>query len=256
MTPLHRVALETHACRWCGALPTVHYYHETGHATCRRCLDEGPPPMTTTAAPQTNFAIDIGPAIPEAQRYLDGATQGLARLDGLLASLPQTEAAEQQVSTAAAHWAAIDKQLDATRKSWRALVQPILDRIDGTYKPASAVCDLAIQRCKAWLLASQAARRAAVQQQLAAAVALSAANPEQARHEIVAATASVVRAPAGMRSVQRWSARVTNAAAVPRELCVPDQKTLDRLAVEYKGTVAPPPGVEWVMTESMERTGR
>lgn len=262
MTPLHRALINTHRCSICGALPSARFDYDRHIAKCNACHYYRDPMLPATAPPQTSFAIDLGPAIPEGEQYTRGAEQGMAFVDHLLATLPHTEASEQQIATAIQQWASIEKQLDATAASWRALVQPILDRIATTYKPASKICGEAIKKLKAFLVASQAARRQQAAAALATAAAHSNASPAEAQRELSAAMATVVQTPAGMRSVPRWSAKIVNHALVPSQFWTAPsvlealQSELDKLARTTKGASAPPPGVEWVRTESLERSGR
>lgn len=249
MTPAHAVAVQAFACLWCGATPIVYFERGTCDLRCRRCLEQGP---QMTQQTQTQFVIDLEPAAAQTTEITRDASSALAYLrDQLLPSLdPLNDAHEAAVAQQIEAWASSAKQLDQQLAGWLALVKPIEKHARSIYSPGQKLCAQAIALAKAWLLDARRIKQQRVQAQLAAAAATS--DPQ----ELQQALAVSVQAPPGMRPVDVWSARVTDPAKVPAQYWMIDQARLDAEAKAAKGQGTPPPGVEWVHSERLDRTGR
>lgn len=186
----------------------------------------------------------------------DGVTRTLAAYDEKFAGLEavvsrqtfkvDSEAVAEWVNTCL-HLIAEDlKVVEAARKT---LVQPIneeVDAINGEFMPR-------VQRAKqlkemladalARYVQDQASTKAEAMR--AAAQAHIAGDHQQAQLALQVANQAQASAPVGTSMKSVWKMEVTDASAVPREYCAPDEKLLKKLARET--TTRPPeiPGVRF-----------
>lgn len=145
------------------------------------------------------------------------------------------------------------KQLEAKRKEATDPLQKALTTIRGWFKPATdfySECEsLWKLKIRDGMLALQESQRAAL---AAASVAHKAAVPAQVAQAMVAANAVAVELPANVSIVERWSFRIVDETALPREYLAPDMRKIQGVVDALKGS-AHIPGVETYRDDTVVR---
>lgn len=147
------------------------------------------------------------------------------------------------------------KVLDEERKN---LTRPIREDealVNEIAKPALTCWKAFVDACK-----TEIVRRQQEVRQQQAALQLEASKAFQAgqsdRGVAVLTQVPVTAETPGLSVVDHWVAEIVDAAAVPRELCVPSQSMLDAMLKLHGPASAPPPGVRYVNRPIARRTGR
>jgi hypothetical protein len=137
--------------------------------------------------------------------------------------------------------------LDAQRKELVSPLNAAVKRVNDLFREPLRWLDACEAECKRALAAFAVAEERRTAALLAEAARASSAGDVLAAGDHLAAVASV-SSLAGVSARPVWRVRVVDAAAVPREFCVPDERLIlahGKANADSAGTPPAIPGVEW-----------